>query len=92
MQRVQAVLDGLVTDESEVGVQVAAYLDGKLVLDAWAGFADPVSRRPVDSDTLFNVSSCGKGVAATCLHMLADRGQVARHACGRVLARIRGGR
>jgi CubicO group peptidase (beta-lactamase class C family) len=76
MWRVQAVLDRLVSDESEVGVQVAAYLGGQLVLDAWAGVADPGSRRAVDGDTLFNVSSCGKGVAATCLHILADRGQV----------------
>ena len=46
------------------------------MVDAWAGLADPASGRPVDGDTLFNVSSCGKGVAATCLHMLADRGQI----------------
>src|SRR5215471_15073294 len=64
MSRVQAVLDQLVTDESEVGVQVAAYLSGRLVIDAWAGSADPGSHRAVDGDTLFNVSSCGKGVAA----------------------------
>ena len=76
MSRVQAVLDHLVTDESEVGVQVAAYLNGRLVIDAWAGSADPASHRAVDGDTLFNVSSCGKGVAATCLHVLADRGRI----------------
>jgi len=70
------VLNGLVSDEAEVGVQVAAYLRGQLVLDAWAGWADAASRRPVIGDTLFNVSSCGKGVAATCVHMLADRGQI----------------
>ena len=76
MSRVQAVLDQLVSDESEVGVQVAAYLSGQLVIDAWAGSADPGSGRAVDGETLFNVSSCGKGVAATCLHMLADRGRI----------------
>src|SRR5205823_6348586 len=32
--------------------------------------------RPVDGQTLFNMSSCGKGVVATCLHLLADRGRV----------------
>jgi CubicO group peptidase (beta-lactamase class C family) len=76
MTQVQAVLDRLVSDESEVGVQVAAYLNGRLVVDAWAGIADPARNRAVDGDTLFNVSSCGKGVAATCLHLLADRDQI----------------
>jgi CubicO group peptidase (beta-lactamase class C family) len=74
---VQALLDDLVERGPEVGLQVAAYLDGTLVVDAWAGLADEASRRLVDDDTLFNVSSTGKGVAATCLHMLVDRGAVA---------------
>jgi CubicO group peptidase (beta-lactamase class C family) len=73
---VQALLDDLVVHTPEVGLQVAAYLDGSLVVDAWAGLADEMSHRPVDGDTLFNVSSTGKGVAATCLHMLVDRGLV----------------
>jgi CubicO group peptidase (beta-lactamase class C family) len=73
---VQALLDGLVERGPEVGLQVAAYLDGSLVVDAWAGLADEASRRSVDGETLFNVSSTGKGVAATCLHLLVDRGAV----------------
>jgi CubicO group peptidase (beta-lactamase class C family) len=73
---VQSVLDDLVSIGSELGVQVAAYRAGELVVDAWAGVADVASQRRVDADTLFNMSSCGKGVAATCLHMLADRGVV----------------
>src|SRR5579859_4043984 len=76
MSRVQALLDRLVSHETEVGLQVVAYLDGQRVLDAWAGSADLASGRAVDADTLFNVSSCGKGVAATCLHILADRGRI----------------
>jgi CubicO group peptidase (beta-lactamase class C family) len=76
MQSVQAVLNQLIEDGPEVGLQVAAYARGELVVDAWAGVADPEGGRAVDGDTLFNVSSCGKGVAATCLHLLADRGQV----------------
>jgi CubicO group peptidase (beta-lactamase class C family) len=70
------VLDQLIADGAEVGLQLAAYVRGELVVDTWAGLADPASGRPVDGETLFNVSSCGKGVAATCLHMLADRGQI----------------
>jgi CubicO group peptidase (beta-lactamase class C family) len=55
--RVRGVLDALVRDTPEVGLQVAAYLDGKLVIDAWAGMADPATGKPVDGDTLFMLSS-----------------------------------
>lgn len=72
----RAALHELVSNGLEVGLQVAVYVRGELVIDAWAGVADPTSGRAVDGETLFNVSSCGKGVAATCLHMLADRGQI----------------
>ena len=30
--------------------------------------------RPVDGDTLFGIFSCGKGVTATVIHLLVDRG------------------
>ena len=73
---VQAVLDQLVADGPEVGVQVAVYVRGELVVDAWAGVADEASGRAVDGDTLFSASSTGKGVAATCMHVLADRGRL----------------
>jgi hypothetical protein len=37
------VLESIVQDTPEIGLQVAAYLDGKLVVDAWAGnFARPI--------------------------------------------------
>lgn len=71
--RVRDVLDALVRDTPEVGLQVAAYLDGELVVDAWAGMADPATGRPVDGDTLFMLSSTTKGVTATCMHVCAER-------------------
>jgi hypothetical protein len=55
---------------------VAAYQDGELIVDAWAGVADAESRQPVDGQTLFWASSVGKGIAATCVHMLAERGRL----------------
>jgi CubicO group peptidase (beta-lactamase class C family) len=72
--RVKSRLDELVRDGTELGLQVAAYVDGELALDAWAGVADPASGRPVDGETLFTVFSATKGVAATAVHILADRG------------------
>src|ERR671939_277200 len=75
--RVQTLLDQFVERDVERGLQVAAYLNGELVVDAWAGIADPATGRPVDGETLFTVWSAGKGVAATVIYLLADRGLVA---------------
>ena len=73
---VQQALDYATREGGEIGVQVAAYLDGKLVIDAWSGVADPATGRRVDGETLFNVFSVTKAVAATALHILADRGHI----------------
>src|SRR5688500_14750065 len=66
--KVKAVLEQIVNDTPEIGLQAAAYLDGKLVVDAWAGMADEASKKPVDGDTLFMLSSVTKGVTATVMH------------------------
>ncbi len=58
----------------EIGLQAAAYHHGKLVIDCWAGLADPNTGREVDGTTLFNVYSVTKAVIATALHMQVDRG------------------
>lgn len=73
---VQALLDDLVGRNVERGVQVAAYLDGALVVDAWAGVADVAGGHPVAGNTLFNVFSATKGVTATVIHHLAERGRL----------------
>ena len=64
-ERVREELEGLVRETDEIGLQVAAYLDGELVVDAWAGTADPATSRPVQGDSLFMSSSSSKGLAAT---------------------------
>jgi len=71
--KVRAVLASLVEDTPEIGLQVAAYVDGELVIDAWAGMADPAAGKPVDGDTLFMLSSTTKGVTATCLHLCVEK-------------------
>jgi CubicO group peptidase (beta-lactamase class C family) len=60
----------------EVGVQVAAYVDGALVADAWAGETGDGHGTPVDGDTLFPIFSVTKAVTATALHLQAQRGLV----------------
>ena len=75
-ERVQTLLDDLVRRDVERGVQAAAYLDGTLVVDAWAGVADAVTGRLVGGDTLFTVFSVTKGITATVIHLLAARDQL----------------
>jgi CubicO group peptidase (beta-lactamase class C family) len=71
----RAIADAVVNGR-EIGVQVAAYLGGRLVIDAWGGFADAATARRVDGDTLFNAYSVTKAVTATALHIQADRGLI----------------
>lgn len=61
----------------EVGVQVAAFLDGELLVDAWTGTADPAgSGRLVDGETLFTAFSTTKGVTASLAARLVELGQL----------------
>jgi CubicO group peptidase (beta-lactamase class C family) len=73
-QQIQEAIDDLVESGDERGLQVAVYHGGELVVDAVAGVADPETGRPVASDTPFFSYSIGKGVAATAVHALAERG------------------
>ncbi len=75
--RIQHIIDNLVDSGEEVGLQVAAYHNGKLIADCWSGTADEKTGSKVNGDTLFTCWSTTKGWAATCLHILADRGEVA---------------
>ncbi len=54
------------------GGALAVFQHGRPVLDVWAGDAGP--GRPWRRDTMAMSYSTGKGVAATVIHRLADRG------------------
>lgn len=71
---VQAVIDELVESGAERGVQVAVYRRGLLLVDAVAGVADPETGRAFTSGTPVYATSTGKGVTATVVHVLAERG------------------
>ncbi|WP_189919556.1 serine hydrolase domain-containing protein [Kitasatospora xanthocidica] len=76
-RRVEEILDEVTRSGAELGVQVAAWLDGEPVVDAWAGLADRASGRPMGPDTLVPAWSTGKGVAAALVAVLVDRGALA---------------
>ena len=73
---VQRTIDGLVGAGREVGVQVAAFLDGELIVSAVSGLADESAGRPVTPDTPFFSYSLGKGLASTVVHVLAEQGRL----------------
>ncbi len=60
----------------ELGAAVAVHVDGRPVVDLWAGVADARADRSWDRDTLQLVFSTTKGLAAICLAMLVERGSV----------------
>ena len=60
----------------EVGAAVAVVVGGRVVVDLWAGWADAGRTRPWQRDTLVDVFSVGKAMAALALHILVERGRV----------------
>jgi CubicO group peptidase (beta-lactamase class C family) len=60
----------------EVGAAVAAWVDGELVVNLWAGMADAAGTQPWQVDTLATVLSGTKGLTSTCVHQLVERGEV----------------
>jgi CubicO group peptidase (beta-lactamase class C family) len=73
---VQAELDAMVTADAQLGIQVAVYQHGQLVVDAWSGHTEPTRSAPVRSDTLFPIFSCSKGLMYTTVHLLAEHGEL----------------
>jgi len=63
-------------DGLEVGASFAATIDGEFVVDIWAGWADAARSRPWERDTIVNVYSTTKVMAALCALMLVDRGML----------------
>ncbi len=61
-------------EQGDLGACCAVWLDGEPVVDLWAGHRDLARRLPWERDTLVNVWSTTKMVAALCVLMLHDRG------------------
>jgi CubicO group peptidase (beta-lactamase class C family) len=71
---IQNLLNSFVAEGKQRGIQAVAYVDGKLVVDAWAGVSDVRTGAKVDGDSLFPVFSTTKGIFSTVIHILAERG------------------
>ena len=60
----------------ELGAAVCVYKNGVKRVDLWGGWADEARTRPWREDTIICMMSVGKGMAALCAWMLADRGLI----------------
>lgn len=71
---VRAALEENFEHRGEVGAGLAVVLGGRTVVDLWGGWADAARTRRWQSDTLVNVFSAGKGLAAVLVLRLVERG------------------
>ncbi len=74
---VKAVLEASIASGADIGASFCATKDGETVVDIWGGHADPAKTREWDRDTIVNVYSTTKTMAALTALMLADRGVIA---------------
>jgi CubicO group peptidase (beta-lactamase class C family) len=63
-------------EPGELGAAVAVVVDGKPVVDLWAGWADEARTRRWERDTQVAVFSVGKAMATVCLLILVERGAI----------------
>jgi CubicO group peptidase (beta-lactamase class C family) len=73
---VKDALAGNFAERGELGAAVTIAIEGRVVVDVWGGWMNDTRTRPWARNTLVDVFSVGKAVAATAVLMLADRGLV----------------
>ncbi|MEM9624098.1 MAG: serine hydrolase domain-containing protein [Pseudomonadota bacterium] len=71
----EAFANNFATQE-EVGACVALSVEGEIVVDLWGGHRDQAGTLPWEENTIVNVYSSTKTMAALCMLLLADRGEV----------------
>ncbi|MYK76027.1 MAG: beta-lactamase family protein [Acidimicrobiaceae bacterium] len=74
-EAVQDAFEANFDEGLEVGAAAAVTVDGEFAVDIWGGDADSEGT-PWQRDTIVNVYSTTKTMAATCMLMLADRGEL----------------
>jgi CubicO group peptidase (beta-lactamase class C family) len=61
-------------ERSDVGSGCTVYVDGRKVVDIWAGIADRRTGAPWTAHTAAVIFSCTKGVMAICAYLLVQNG------------------
>jgi len=73
---VKEVLAANLASGADIGASFCATINGETVVDIWGGHADPEKTRPWERDTIINVYSTTKTMAALTALLLADRGVI----------------
>ena len=73
---VRAAFEANWSEHGEVGASLSVMVGDETVVDLWAGHADAERSRSWERDTIANVYSSTKGVAAAAAAMLVDRGEL----------------
>ena len=76
----KAVLSANIDSGADLGASVAVVHRGEMVVDIWGGHSDVEQTKPWASDTITNVFSSTKTMAALCALVLVDRGELDVHA------------
>ncbi len=63
-------------ERGDVGASVAVSLEGEYVVDLWGGYKDEAKTEKWQEDTIVNVYSTTKTMAAISALLLADRGEI----------------
>lgn len=63
-------------ERGDVGASAAVSLEGEMVVDLWGGHRDAERTLPWEQNTIVNVYSTTKTMAALCALVLADRGEL----------------
>lgn len=66
-------------ERNDVGASVAITYQGEFVVDLWAGHREAEKTKPWQEDTIINVYSTTKTMAALTMLLLADRGELNLH-------------
>ncbi|MCZ6656531.1 MAG: serine hydrolase [Gammaproteobacteria bacterium] len=75
-EKVKTLFEENFAERDDVGASVAVSVEGEYVVDLWAGFRDRAKTLPWEEDTIVNVYSTTKTMAAITALLLADRGEL----------------
>ena len=71
---VQKILDDSVASGAQTAAQCCVYIEGQLVVDAWAGTMAADSPEKITGDSLFPIYSTEKPMFATAVHLAHEEG------------------
>jgi CubicO group peptidase (beta-lactamase class C family) len=74
--KVREIFEASFESGAELGAALNVIVDGREVIDLWAGWADAAKTRPWQRDTLANVYSTTKGITAICALQQVERGEL----------------